>query len=123
MSIPNELHYTNSHEWVLIDGETGTIGITDFAQSELGDVVFIDLPEVGDTIEAGEPFGEIESTKAVSDLKSPLSGEVIEINEDDDYSIINSDPYKKGWMLKIKISDVSEVSNLLDSKAYSALID
>ena len=122
MSVPKELYYTNTHEWLKLEGDIGVIGITDFAQSELGDVVYIDLPEVGDTIEAGEEFGEIESTKAVSDLKAPVSGEVIEVNEDDDYSVINSAPYEKGWMIKVKLSDTSELSNLMDSEAYSKLI-
>ena len=123
MSVPEGLFFTDSHEWLRVEGDIAVVGITDFAQSELGDVVYLELPEEGDNIEAGEEFGEIESTKAVSDLKAPISGEVIAINEnEDDYSVINTDPYGNGWMLKVKISDVSEIEKLMDSAAYSKLI-
>ena len=124
MSVPKGLYFTSTHEWLRVQGDVAVIGITDFAQSELGDVVFVDLPEEGDEVEAGEPFGEVESTKAVSDLKSPISGEVIESNEDieKDYSMINSDPYGAGWMIKVKMSDSSEVGQLMGAAAYTAVI-
>ena len=123
MSVPQGLYYTQTHEWVKVEGETATIGITDFAQSELGDVVYVELPEVGESITAGEAFGEVESTKAVSDLKSPISGEVIAVNDtEDDHSVINSDPYGAGWMMRVKIENTSELESLLDASAYTALI-
>lgn len=124
MSVPEGLYFSSTHEWIRVEGDIAVVGITDFAQSELGDVVFVDLPEEGDELSAGEPFGEVESTKAVSDLKSPISGEVVESNEniEDDYSVINSDPYVAGWMIKVKMSEPSEVGQLMDSAAYSAMI-
>ena len=124
MSVPQGLYYTQTHEWVKVEGDTATIGITDFAQSELGDVVYVELPEVGDSIVAGEAFGEIESTKAVSDLKSPISGEVVAVNDtEDDHSVINSDPYGAGWLLRVNIANKSEIDSLMDSAAYTAIID
>lgn len=121
-TVVDGLKYAESHEWVKLDGDTGTIGITDFAQSELGDVVYVELPEVGSTVTAKETFGVVESVKAASDVYSPVSGEVIEVNDAlvDDPSKLNSEPFEGGWMMKIKVSDASEADGLLDSAAYSA---
>ena len=115
------LNYAESHEWCKLEGDSATIGITDFAQAELGDVVYVELPEVGTTIEAKETFGVVESVKAASDVYSPVSGEVVEINEAlvDDPSKLNSEPFEGGWMMKIKVSDASEADALMDSDAYS----
>ena len=124
MSVPQGLYYSETHEWVKVEGETATVGITDFAQSELGDVVYVELPEVGESIIMGDAFGEIESTKAVSDLKSPISGEVIAVNDtEDDHSVINEDPYGAGWLLRVKIDRQDEIANLMDAAAYSTLIE
>jgi glycine cleavage system H protein len=124
MQIPDNLKYTKDHEWAKIDDDIVTIGITDYAQGELGDIVYIELPEVGSETVQGESFGTIEAVKAVSDLFAPLSGEVIEINEklNDNPEIINQDPYEKGWILKLKMSDDSEIENLLDKRQYQELI-
>lgn len=121
-TVVDGLKYAESHEWVKLDGDTGTIGITDFAQSELGDVVYVELPEVGSTVTAKETFGVVESVKAASDVYSPVSGEVIEVNDAlvDDPSKLNSEPFEGGWMMKIKVSDASEADGLMDSAAYSA---
>ncbi|OFS27907.1 glycine cleavage system protein GcvH [Brevibacterium sp. HMSC07C04] len=122
---PQNLKYSRDHEWVDATADAVRIGITDFAQDQLGDVVFVDLPEVGDSIEAGEDFGEVESTKSVSDLKAPVSGEVLRVNEalEDEPEIINSDPYGEGWMLEIALSDPSEIEALLDAEAYRAHVE
>jgi glycine cleavage system H protein len=122
--IPETLKYTKDHEWVKIEGDVVTIGVTDYAQGELGDVVFVELPEVGDTVEREETFGSIEAVKAVADIFSPVSGEALEINPalEDDPEIVNKDPYGEGWMLKIKLSDHSELEELMDSAAYRDLI-
>ncbi len=122
--IPQDLKYTKEHEWVKVVGDTGVIGITDFAQSELGDIVFVELPKVGTKTEAMKPFGTIEAVKAVSDLFSPLTGEVIEVNSalESDAGVINSDPYGAGWIIKLKIADPAELNNLLDAAAYAQLI-
>ncbi|MEA3500587.1 MAG: glycine cleavage system protein GcvH [Candidatus Marinimicrobia bacterium] len=124
MNFPENLKYSEDHEWIKIDGNIATIGISEFAQSELGDVVFIELPEVDDEVEENEPFGTIEAVKTVSDILSPLSGKVVEINEllNDEPEIINSDPYEKGWILKIEFSDKSELGNLMDSKSYKEFV-
>ena len=124
MNIPAELAYTKEHEWTRIDGDVAVIGITDYAQGELGDIVYVELPEVGTQISMGDSFGTIEAVKAVSDLFAPLSGEVIEINEslNDTPEKINQDPYKEGWMIKLKISDADEKEELLDSQQYENLI-
>jgi len=124
MNIPAELKYTKDHEWARLDSDILTVGITDYAQSELGDVVFVELPAVGDAIEAGDTFGTIEAVKAVADLFSPVSGEVTEINDAlvDTPETINSDPYNDGWMVKIKISNQDEVKLLMDAAAYKELI-
>ncbi|WP_407687657.1 glycine cleavage system protein GcvH [Mycobacterium sp. HUMS_1102779] len=122
--IPPDLHYTTEHEWVRRSEDTARIGITDFAQSALGDVVFVQLPEVGAELTAGESFGEVESTKSVSDLYAPVSGKVSAVNGDLDGSpqLVNSDPYGAGWLLEVQVSDVAElesaISGLLDAEAY-----
>ena len=124
MSLPADLKYTDTHEWVRISDGIATIGITDHAQSELGDVVYIEFPEVGDSIVKSDNFGEIESTKAVSDLKSPISGEVLEVNDslEDDYSPINQDPYQSGWIIKVRASNAAELDTLLSAAQYAETI-
>ena len=124
MNIPSELKYTKEHEWVKIDGDIATVGITEFAQSELGDIVYVDVDTVDDTVERDEVFGSVEAVKTVSDLFMPLSGEVIEFNEglEDNPENVNSDPYGDGWMIKIKISDTSQVDSLLSADAYKEII-
>ena len=124
MNIPEELKYTADHEWLMVDGNVAKIGITDFAQGELGDVVFVDIdPEIEELIK-GDPFGTIEAVKTVSDLNGPLSGKVIEVNNllVDNPEKVNTDPYGDGWMIKIEITDQSEIADLLDSGAYKELI-
>ena len=124
MNIPKDLKYTKDHEWVLLDGDIATVGVTDFAQGELGDIVFIEIETVEETLEIEEVFGSVEAVKTVSDLFMPLSGEVLEFNEalETDPELVNTDPYGEGWMIKIKISDISEMENLLSADAYSNLI-
>jgi glycine cleavage system H protein len=124
MSIPNNLKYTKEHEWVLIEGNIGTIGVTDYAQGELGDVVFVDIDPAINEIKKGESIGTIEAVKTVSDIFAPYTGKVVEINEalKDSPEVVNSDPYGKGWMIKVEISDAAELTDLLDSVAYQALI-
>lgn len=124
MSIPTNLKYTKDHEWVSIDGDVATIGITDFAQGELGDIVYVEIETEGETLNAEEVFGSVEAVKTVSDLFLPLSGEIIEFNTELEANpeFVNSDPYGKGWMIKVKIQDSSEVANLLDADAYEALV-
>ena len=121
MKIPKDLMYTDEHEWVAIDEDIATIGITDFAQSELGDVVFVELPTVGSAVTQMEPFGTIEAVKAVSDLYAPLSGEVVEINEvlADAPETINKDPYGDGWFFRIDPDDAAELDGLMDAEAYA----
>ena len=124
MKIPENLKYTNDHEWIKIDGSVGTIGITDYAQGELGDVVFVDIDPNLKEIKKGQSFGTIEAVKTVSDLYAPCNGKVLEINSvlSNSPETINSDPYEAGWMVKIEIKDMSELKDLLDSKAYSQLL-
>jgi glycine cleavage system H protein len=124
MNIPKELKYTKDHEWVRIDGDIATIGVTDFAQEELGDIVFVEIESVDETLDTEEVFGSVEAVKTVSDLFMPLAGQVLEFNEalESDPELVNNDPYGEGWMIKIKISDVSELENLLTDEAYSNLI-
>lgn len=124
MNYPENLKYSEDHEWVKIDGNIATIGITEFAQSELGDVVFIELPKVDDELNENEPFGTIEAVKTVSDMLSPLSGKVMEVNEslNDKPETINSDPYEKGWIIKIEFLDKDELKNLMDSKSYKEFV-
>ncbi len=124
MNIPSELKYTKDHEWIKVEGETATIGITDFAQGELGDIVYVDVDTLDDTVEKDEVFGSVEAVKTVSDLFMPLTGEVIEFNEEleDEPELVNSDPYGKGWMIKVAIADASQIAELLDADAYQNLI-
>jgi glycine cleavage system H protein len=124
MNIPAELKYTKDHEWVRVEGDTATIGITDFAQSELGDIVFVEIETEGETLDAEEVFGSIEAVKTVSDLFMPISGEIAEFNEDLEANpeVVNSDPYGEGWMVKITVSDASQLDGLLSAEAYEDLI-
>tara|TARA_B110000503_G_scaffold100124_1_gene149802 strand:+ start:582 stop:959 length:378 start_codon:yes stop_codon:yes gene_type:complete len=124
MNVPENLKYTKDHEWISIDGDTATVGITDFAQGELGDIVYVEIETEGESIDQEEIFGSVEAVKTVSDLFMPLSGEIIEINEEleSEPETVNSDAYGKGWMIKIKMSDTSQVADLLDASAYKALI-
>ena len=124
MNIPSELKYTKDHEWVKIDGDIATIGITDFAQQELGDIVYVEIESIGEILDAEEVFGTVEAVKTVSDLFMPLSGEVLEFNAalEDTPESVNDDPYKSGWMIKVKIEDPSQISDLLDFDAYKQLI-
>jgi len=122
MVVPTDLRFLSSHEWCRIEGDTATFGVTDFAQDQLGDVVYIELPAVGSAVTAGEPFGTIESVKAASDLIAPVSGAVTAVNSDLDAApeTVNSDPYGAGWLITVAISDVSEADALLDPEAYGA---
>jgi len=124
MNIPDNLKYTENHEWALIEGDTATIGITEYAQGELGDVVFIELPAVGTHVSKGDAIGTIEAVKTVADVYTPVSGEVVEINEalKDASELVNRDPYGAGWIAKVKISDASEINNLLTPEDYKKLI-
>ncbi|HEX2896765.1 MAG TPA: glycine cleavage system protein GcvH [candidate division Zixibacteria bacterium] len=124
MNVPAELKYTREHEWIKVEGDTATVGITDFAQGELGDIVFVELPKVGESVKYMKPFGTIEAVKAVSDLFSPVSGKVIEVNKalDGDPMVINRDPYKGGWIIKIQLSDKSQLEQLLDSNSYKSIL-
>ncbi len=124
MTFPENLKYTKDHEWIRVEGKTGIVGITDYAQVELGDVVFVELPQIGKKIKQFESFGTIEAVKAVSDLYTPASGEVIEINTELEKSpeLVNKDPYDKGWLIKLKIENNNDLNNLLDAKAYRELI-
>jgi len=125
MNFPEQLKYTNEHEWIRLDGEFAYVGITDYAQEQLGDIVFVDIPSVGDTLAQGEVFGTIEVVKTISDLFLPVSGEIIEMNGslEDNPELVNSDPYDKGWIIKIKPSDLSQFDSLLDASAYRNLIN
>jgi len=124
MNAPEELKYTKDHEWVKIDGDVATIGITDFAQGELGDIVYVEVETVDETLDKDEVFGTVEAVKTVSDLYLPLSGEIIEFNEslEDEPEKVNTDPYTEGWMIKLKISNPDEIDALLDVEAYKELI-
>jgi glycine cleavage system H protein len=124
MNIPTNLKYTKDHEWISMDGDVATIGITDFAQSELGDIVYVEVETLDQTLDKDEVFGTVEAVKTVSDLFLPMSGEIIEFNEDLERNpeTVNSDPYGKGWMVKVKVSDASQWDELLDSEAYGKLI-
>ena len=125
MNIPEELKYTEEHEWIKIDGNTAIIGITDFAQGELGDIVYIDIDSIGNEIDGSEIFGTVEAVKTVSDLFMPIKGKVLEINSNIESTpeIVNEDPYGKGWTIKIEISEDEEISNLLSAEEYRNLID
>ncbi len=124
MNVPADLKYTKDHEWVKVDGDIATIGITDFAQGELGDIVYVEIETEGETLDAEEVFGSIEAVKTVSDLFMPIGGEVTEINEEIESNpeVINSDAYGQGWLIKVKISDSSELDGLLSADAYQELI-
>ena len=124
MSIPKELRYSEDHEWIKVEGNKARIGITAFAQSELGDIVFMQLPEVGDEITLGESFGSVESVKTVSELNAPISGKIVEINEElgDEPQFVNESPYEKGWMIVVELSDESQIDNLLSAEKYEAMI-
>ena len=124
MDIPADLQYTVEHEWVKVHGDVATIGITDYAQGELGDIVFIELPEVGDETKQTDSFGTIEAVKAVSELYTPISGEIVEVNSqlEEQPDLINNNPYGDGWLIKLKISDKSELDQLLSAEAYQAEI-
>ncbi|MGB3342766.1 MAG: glycine cleavage system protein GcvH [Aequorivita sp.] len=124
MKIPAELKYTKDHEWIKIDGDIATIGITDFAQSELGDIVYVEVESLGDTLDKDEVFGTVEAVKTVSDLFLPLSGEIVEFNEnlESEPEKVNTDPYGEGWMIKLKIANRDEISDLMDDVAYKAVI-
>ena len=121
---PEDLKYTREHEWARVEGERATVGITDYAQEALGDIVYVDLPAAGTAVSAGERFGEVESTKSVSDIYSPVSGTIVERNDDLDKSpeIINSDPYGRGWLVVVQVGDPSELDGLMDAEAYSSLV-
>jgi glycine cleavage system H protein len=123
--IPEDLYYSEEHEWVRVDGDVATVGITDFAQEQLGDIVYVDLPQVGEKLEAGAVVGELESTKSVSDVFSPVSGEVVARNDslDSGPEVINSDPYGEGWLLKVRPSDEDPTEALLTPEAYGALVE
>jgi len=124
MEFPKDIRYTKEHEWVRISGDSGVIGITDYAQSELGDIVFVELPAKGKKISRNESMGTIEAVKAVSDLFAPLTGEVIEVNAglEKNSELVNTDPYGKGWMIRIRIADANEIRDLLDDAGYRNLI-
>jgi glycine cleavage system H protein len=125
MELPEDLKYTREHEWVSVEGTTATIGITDHAQEQLGDVVFVELPSVGDRVEKSDAFGVVESTKAVSDVYAPLSGEVTEVNDDlpDNPELINEDPYGDGWMVKVAIGDKTDLDDLMTADEYRQFIE
>lgn len=125
MNIPENLKYSKDHEWVRLEGEFAFVGITDFAQSELGDIVYVDISEEGEDLDADEIFGYVEAVKTVSDLMMPISGEVVEFNEglEDSPELVNSDPYGEGWMVKIKVRDAAEMEDLMDAAAYNAAIN
>ena len=124
MNFPSNLKYTKDHEWIKVEGGVGTVGITEYAQGELGDVVFVELPAVGTTLTQGKAFGTIEAVKAVSDLYAPLSGTVTEVNKkvQDTPEVVNKEPYGDGWMIKVKLTKADEASSLLDVEAYKKLV-
>ncbi|KAF0199527.1 MAG: glycine cleavage system H protein [Bacteroidetes bacterium] len=124
MNIPASLKYTKDHEWISLEGDTALVGVTEFAQGELGDIVFIEVETVGETLEEGETFGTIEAVKTVSDMFMPVAGEVLEFNEalNSNPELINKDPYGQGWIIKIKVSDPAQLGLLLDAEAYGELI-
>ncbi|MCH8299329.1 MAG: glycine cleavage system protein GcvH [Candidatus Marinimicrobia bacterium] len=125
MSLPADLKYTKEHEWTRIEGNIATIGVTDFAQSELGDIAWLEMPEIGDETKIGETFGTIEAVKTVEDLYAPISGKIIEINSEllDSPELVNDDPYGKGWIVKLEISDEAEITKLLSADDYAGLIE
>ena len=124
MNIPANLKYTKEHEWIRVEGDVAYVGITDYAQSELGEIVFVDVDSVGETIEQGAVFGSVEAVKTVSDLNMPATGEVLEFNEalNDQPELVNNDPYGEGWMVKITVNNPAELDNLLDAEGYKAIL-
>ncbi len=124
MATPSELKYSKEHEWVSVDGDTVVIGITDFAQDQLGEVVYVDLPSAGDSVSAGDTFGEIESVKSVSELYAPVTGEIVEVNDtlSDAPETVNQDPHGDGWMIKVRLDDASEVNGLMSADEYDEFI-
>jgi glycine cleavage system H protein len=124
MNVPGELKYTKDHEWIRIEGKFAYVGVTDFAQGELGDVVFVEIETVGETLKKEEAFGTIEAVKTVSDLFMPMSGEILEVNPllEESPDVVNKDPYGKGWMIKLKITEPAEADDLLSAEKYTALI-
>lgn len=125
MNFPTNVKYTNEHEWIRLEGEEAYVGITDYAQSQLGDIIFVDIPTEGETLEKGETFGSIEVVKTVSDLFLPIGGEILEVNPalEENPELVNKDPYGEGWIVKIKPTDASEADDLLDAEAYKQLIN
>lgn len=125
MNIPAGLKYTQDHEWIRVEGETAIVGITDFAQGELGDVVFVEIETEGETLEKGETFGTVEAVKTVSDLFMPVGGEIVEVNPAlaDEPELVNKDPYNKGWMIKVKVTDASELGELLSADDYRKMLE
>lgn len=124
MNFPSDIRYTAEHEWIRVEGEEAYVGITDYAQSELGEIVFVDVPTIGEEVAQGEVFGSIEAVKTVSDLNIPVTGEVLAINEELDAQpeLVNNDPYGEGWIIKIAVKDIAELDNLMDAEAYQAKI-
>ena len=124
MNFPSNVKYTREHEWIRVEGNEAFVGITDYAQSELGEIVFVDVPTVGETVGQGEVFGSIEAVKTVSDLNMPATGEVLEVNEalDGQPELVNNDPYGEGWIIRIALKDAAELDNLLDAEAYQAIL-
>ena len=124
MQFPENIRYTSEHEWIRVEGDEAYVGITDYAQSELGEIVFVDVPTLGETVGQGEVFGSIEAVKTVSDLNMPVSGEVLEINGalDAQPELVNNDPYGEGWIIRISVKDAAELDNLMDAAAYQAMI-
>ena len=125
MTSPKELRYTKSHEWVRLDGDIATIGVTDYAQNELGDITYLELPDVGGSLTGGEPFGVVESVKAASDIYTPIDGEVIERNEEAVVApdVVNNSPYGDAWLLKVRVSDPSQIGKLMSSEEYDELLE
>ncbi len=123
-NIPTDLRYTKDHEWIRVEGENAVVGITDYAQSELGEIVFVDVPTVGEVISQGDVFGSVEAVKTVSDLNMPATGKVLKLNEvlNDQPDLVNNDPYGEGWMIKLQLSDVTELDHLLTAEEYAKLI-
>ena len=124
MNFPENIRYTSEHEWIRVEGDEAYVGITDYAQSELGEIVFVDVQTVGDTVGQGEVFGSIEAVKTVSDLNMPVTGEVLEFNEalDAQPELVNNDPYGEGWIIRISVKDLSELDNLMDAAAYQKML-
>ena len=125
MKFPENLKYSKDHEWILVDGDTATVGITDFAQSELGEIIFVDVESEGETLDKGEVFGSVEAVKTVSDLNIPVTGEVLEFNEklEDEPELVNNDPYGDGWIIKISVQDAADLDDLLDAAGYKEFIE